>query len=287
MVPVVDYNPDNREMLLRHARMWNMRPDDAADPDAALAALREAARAGDPFAFVLIESQQSGAAAAELARRIRAEDDGAGTPRLVLFTPRSLTQSEEAECEELFDACLVMPVRRQQLQDCLRTLAASERVRKTGPAASSDEATAHPPLPPGRTVLVAEDNPVNQKLITYLLEELGYGAVVVPNGVRALEACAVGEYAMVLMDCQMPEMDGYAATAELRRRESEARHTPVIALTADAMPGTRERCLAAGMDGYLSKPFTREELESVMAEWDDRPFGAGCRSRRPCRRGRG
>ena len=106
--------------------------------------------------------------------------------------------------------------------------------------------------------------------MTHLLEELGFGAVVVPNGLGVLDACARGEYAMVLMDCQMPEMDGYAATAELRRREGAGRRTPVIALTADAMPGTRRRCLEAGMDDYLSKPFTREELEAVIAKWDGR-----------------
>ncbi|HEX7175352.1 MAG TPA: response regulator, partial [Pyrinomonadaceae bacterium] len=228
----------------------------------------EAQAEGAPFTFALLELQSLRGGGVELARRIRADAKLDGT-RLVLITSSVLGHDEEIEYERLFDAFLTMPMRRLQLKDHL--LALVNRDQRHG-VATPPGGDARPSASPGggRTILVAEDNSVNQMLMTHLLEELGFGAVVVSNGVSALDACARGEYVMVLMDCQMPEMDGYAATAELRRREGAGRHTPVIAMTADAMPGTRERCLAAGMDDYLSKPFTREQLEDLIAKWDGR-----------------
>ncbi|MBM3738693.1 MAG: response regulator [Acidobacteria bacterium] len=117
------------------------------------------------------------------------------------------------------------------------------------------------------SVLIAEDNTVNQRLTMRLVEMLGCQAHVAPNGVKALEALAHGQFAAVLMDCQMPEMDGFTATRELRQREGSTRRTPVIALTANAMTGDRERCLMAGMDDYLSKPVRLEELRQALAKW--------------------
>ena len=136
--------------------------------------------------------------------------------------------------------------------------------RKAVPAA---RAAAEPPPAKGLTVLVAEDNAMNRTLIRYMLEELGFKAAVVGDGASAVAEHARGGYRLVLMDCQMPVMDGFAAVAEIRRREGAERHTPVIALTADAMKGMRERCLAAGMDDYLSKPFTTAQLGAVIDKW--------------------
>jgi CheY-like chemotaxis protein len=118
-----------------------------------------------------------------------------------------------------------------------------------------------------RRVLVVEDNPVNQAVGVAILAKLGYGAEVVGNGRQAVEAVVLGDYGAVLMDCQLPVLDGYEATAEIRRREGTKRHTPVIAMTAAALPENRERCLAAGMDDYIAKPVLVGDVESVLSRW--------------------
>jgi CheY-like chemotaxis protein len=128
-----------------------------------------------------------------------------------------------------------------------------------------------PPTPRaggGGRVLAAEDNPINRLVTVRLLEELGYATATAENGRQAVEAVAHGGFDLVLMDCHMPEMDGFAATAEIRRREGVGgRRTPIVALTADALSGDAERCLAAGMDDYLTKPVTLERLAAVVARW--------------------
>ena len=116
-------------------------------------------------------------------------------------------------------------------------------------------------------VLVAEDNPVNQRVAIRMLERLGLGADVAANGREAVQSFSRQPYAAILMDCQMPELDGFEATARIRAREGLGQHTPIIAMTASAMRGDRERCLEAGMDDYVSKPVTIDGLRTVLARW--------------------
>jgi CheY-like chemotaxis protein len=116
-------------------------------------------------------------------------------------------------------------------------------------------------------ILLVEDNPVNQKVAIRMLEKLGYRADVVGNGTAAIAAWQRGRYDLILMDCQMPELDGYGATQEIRRLENGTRHIPIVALTAHAMKGADEECIAAGMDGYLSKPIDPNELDAVLSHF--------------------
>ena len=135
-----------------------------------------------------------------------------------------------------------------------------------------DVKTATRPSPAGLRLLLAEDNQVNQRLAVAVLTRMGYTVDVVDNGVKALAAAMTGQYAMVLMDCQMPEMDGYEATRAIRMAEAgSGRHLPIAAMTANAMEGDREKCLEAGMDDYVSKPISLERLQEVLDAWLEHP----------------
>jgi len=157
---------------------------------------------------------------------------------------------------------LTKPVRQSQLYDAIASAMCGTALEPRPVPA--------PAPPPERTrgrVLVAEDNPVNQKVAAHLLEQLGYLADVVGNGEEAIDALELAPYTAVLMDCQMPEMDGYEATRRIRDREGDGPRTPIIAMTAAAMEGDREKCLAAGMDDYIAKPMRAEDLESAQEQW--------------------
>jgi len=166
--------------------------------------------------------------------------------------------------------CLTKPAKQSQLFDCLAMVMGMTFAGAAPPSPSRDaaivEETGDPQTLFGR-VLVAEDNPVNQRVALHQLRRLGYAADAVGDGAEAVLALSRVHYDIVLMDCQMPNLDGYAATTMIREREGSGRRTPIIALTAHALQGDREKCLAAGMDDYLSKPVNRNELRAVIEKW--------------------
>lgn len=267
-VLIVDDNATNRTILLKQTAAWGLENASAADGRQALAMLGDAAAAGRPYDLAILDMQMPGMDGLELARRIKSEPSLSST-RLVLLT--SLVQAGiGAEAEKRgIEAYLTKPVRQSQLYDALATALgtreeSTKRERKERPAVRRRQ------LPP---VLVVEDNLVNQKVARRMLERLGYDVEVASDGRQALEAVCGNRYAAILMDCQMPVMDGYEASREIRRREQEGErfnesgHLPIIALTAGALATDREKALAAGMDDYIPKPVKPDELQEALERW--------------------
>jgi CheY-like chemotaxis protein len=242
-------------------RQWGAAPVWAESGREALAELRRAAAAKEPYRLVLLDGMMPGMDGFEVAAQIGRDRALAGLTVLML-TSADRT-GDAARCRDLgLAAYLVKPVKPAELN---RAISAALAVAPVPVRSASDT-----PLPRGSgvrplRVLLAEDNVVNQRVATRLLEADGHAVTVANHGGEALAALDRGTFDVVLMDVQMPEMDGFEATAGIRRREAEgARRTPIVAMTAHAMKGDRERCLAGGMDDYLSKPIQREELFRVL-----------------------
>jgi PAS domain S-box-containing protein len=274
-VLVVDDNAANRRILCATLAAWDLKPVAVDGGPAALAALRQAAGAGTPFALGLIDAHMPDMDGFGLVERIQAEAGLAGLPVLMLTSGGQ--PGDVARCRELGVASyLTKPVKQQELW---RTLAAvlgpGASGLPRGEAEGGPAGTASPRVALwALRVLLAEDNPVNQKVAVALLEKRGHSVTVVGDGAAALEALERPEFDLVLLDVQMPVLDGLETARRLRARERETgRHVPVIAMTAYAMKGDRERCLEAGMDGYLSKPVRAGELFAVI---DALMAGATC-----------
>jgi PAS domain S-box-containing protein len=261
---VVDDNATNRTVLTRNLAGWGLRVAEASGGAEALAALRSAEEA---FALALLDLQMPEMDGLELARHIKADPALAGV-RLIMLTSLGVRGQREQARAAGIDGYLVKPVRLSQLYDCLATVMAATGPLPSAPARPAAASERRPPpVAHGPRVLLAEDNVVNQTVAQRLLEKLGCCVDVVGNGREAVAAVARGEYALVFMDCQMPEMDGFEATAAIRLGESGSRRVPIIALTASAMQGDREACLAAGMDDYLSKPLGLRDMERMLRRW--------------------
>jgi PAS domain S-box-containing protein len=255
-VLVVDDNATNRLILRDQLQAWGLHCDLAVDGTGALALLQQARTAGEPYDVALLDACMPGMDGYELARRVSGDPTLERT-RLVLLTSAT-TLGRGGSAGTRIAACLSKPVRLSQLSEAL----------VASPAAS--RAPTFPTEPPAETrghVLVVEDNTSNQLVAVGVLRLLGYRADVASDGAEALEALGRADYDAILMDCQMPEMDGYTATGEIRRREGAARHTPVIAMTAGASDADRDRCLGAGMDDFLTKPVKPREIGAALARW--------------------
>jgi signal transduction histidine kinase len=270
-VCIVDDSSTNRTILQHQITRWGMYSTSAANGPSALHILRTAARQGEPYDLAILDMQMPGMNGLELARAITADPLLAPLP-LVMLTSIAQRGHGMLAQQAGVTAYLTKPVRQSQLFDCLVAVLGTSVTIDVTPALpavlpeschtlAKTEADFRPLL------LVAEDNIVNQRVAVRLLERLGYRVDVVMNGREAVTALQNIPYAAVLMDMQMPEMDGYAATAEIRRSEGPSRHTIIIAMTAHALEGDRDRCLAAGMDDYLSKPVQSAELCAVLKRW--------------------
>jgi two-component system, sensor histidine kinase and response regulator len=260
-VLVVDDTATNRRILEELLRHWQMEPALADSAPAALDTLRAAHRAGSPFQLILTDAHMPDVDGLMLTESIRTDAALAATPVIMLT---SGDRPEDAsECERLgISAYLLKPVKQSEL------LAAIERT--LGVPVPARELLAHadanPAIRPLR-ILLAEDSVVNQKLAVALLERLGHSVTIAQNGREAVRAVERDSFDLILMDIQMPEMDGLEATAAIRARQADSLHrTPIVAMTAHALKGDRDRCLEAGMDGYLAKPIRPRELHQALAD---------------------
>ena len=266
-VLIVDDNEINRRVVHEQIVSWGMRNGSFETAPGALRALRMAQAAGDPYHFVIADFQMPEMDGATLAAEIRNDPALADTLVVMLTSIGDWKQVRgmEGAC---VDASLVKPVRQSQLFNTLvnawsRRLHSQDLEHKRRTASRPRPALEGQPL----RVLVAEDNIVNQKVAVRMLERLGIRADVAANGREALEMLRLLNYDLILMDCQMPEMNGYEAALEIRRREGTERRTVIIAMTAEALAGSREECLAAGMDDFISKPVKMEWLIEAIKKW--------------------
>jgi signal transduction histidine kinase/CheY-like chemotaxis protein len=273
-VLVVDDNAVNRRILSELLASWGLRPAVAASGVEALAELRRASVEGEPHPLVVLDYMMPDLDGVTVAEQIRRAPELAGAIILMLSSADRPIAAER--CKELGIAlCLVKPLKESELLEAIITALGSAGVHTRPVAVPVAREADAPPL----RVLVAEDNPVNQRVVQSILEHRGHTFRMTANGREALAAWEQESFDIVLMDVQMPEMDGFQATAAIRsREESTGAHIPIVALTAHALKGYRERCLAAGMDGYLSKPIRTDELielvESLAARSGARRRGA-------------
>ncbi len=261
---VVDDNATNRHIVESQVLSWGMKPESAADGPAALRILRAAAARGEPFDLVVLDMHMPDMNGLELARAIVAAPAIAGA-RIVLLSSIGDDLGAEARAAGV-QATLSKPVRQSQLLECLVTVLDVSGGRRPAATATATTAPSTVVATLGK-VLLAEDNATNQAVASAMLRKLGYQVTVAANGREAVEVTARESFVAILMDCQMPELDGFAATSAIRAREGAGKRTPILALTANATAGDRDRCLAAGMDDYLAKPIKGPALAALLVRW--------------------
>ncbi len=268
---VVDDNATNREVLLSQFRSWGVRGYEVSDGPSALQALHQAREKGDPFQLAIVDMQMPGMDGLSLGRAIRADAPIRDTPLVMMSSQGQAEEPRQMETAG-FSAYLTKPVRQSDLFDRLAAVLSGTRL-------SADRQGIPSEFPDHRLrrkkarILLAEDNITNQQVAVSILKKLGFHADVAANGEEAVRALALLPYDLVLMDVQMPETDGFQATRRIRAPDSNARdpRIPIIAMTAHAMEGDRDRCLEAGMDDYIPKPVTPRALAGVLNRWLPEP----------------
>jgi CheY-like chemotaxis protein len=261
-VLIVDDNATNRRLLEEVLKRWGAIPQPASSGHAALKAIESAEAAGKPFSMILLDHQMPGMDGFDVAESIRKQ------PQLISTTIMMLSsggqRGDAARCHALgITAYLFKPFKQSELLEAVLLALNS----KGGSAANPPLITRHAlrERRPALSVLIAEDNLVNQRVAARLLEKRGHSVVVANNGQKALVALEKQRFDVVLMDVQMPDVDGFQATAAIREREKlTGKHLRIIAMTAHAMEGDREKCLAAGMDGYIPKPIQAIEMVAAI-----------------------
>ena len=273
---IVDDNATNRTILRHQLRSWLIHSDEAESGREALQILRAAAATAHPYEMALLDMQMPEMDGAALAKAIRIDPTLKQIPCVILTSMGQRPDSLEEAGNQCIAAYLIKPVRQARLLDCINSILGT--LSRTIPSRATSS-SAHSPVIMSKGVspcriLLAEDNAINRKLTLVQLQKLNYRADVATNGREVLEALDLAPYDVILMDCQMPEIDGYEATREIRRREStpewlqlHPERIHIIALTANAMQGDREECLAAGMDDYLGKPIRLSDLQQALIQW--------------------
>jgi two-component system, sensor histidine kinase and response regulator len=264
-VLVADDNATNRKVLMGQLRLCGVEPVSASSAEEALRLMRQARAAGRPYDAALLDHMMPDCDGAELGRIIN-QDESVGSTRLILLTSSGLRGDGLLFADIGFAGYLLKPVTQRDLTECLVLVLANTAHSwhlQSQPMITRHALRAQRARTRNR-ILLAEDNIVNQKVALRQLEKLNYRVDTVADGQAAVAAWQAGNFDLILMDCQMPHMDGYAATREIRKLEEGKRHIPIVALTAHAMKGDEEKCRAAGMDDYLTKPIDRDRLDACL-----------------------
>jgi two-component system, sensor histidine kinase and response regulator len=267
-VIMVDDNATNRKVLMGQLLQCGVDPVSVGSAGEALMLMRQAALAGRPFDAALLDQQMPDCDGAELGRTI-VNDENLESTRLILLTSSGQRGEGQTFADIGFAGYLLKPVTQRDLTECLMLALAAESDtwRTHAQPIITRHALRAQRIRTQNRVLLAEDNVVNQKVAVRMLERLNYRVTVVQDGAAALAHWQNGSYDLILMDCQMPDMDGYEATREIRRLEGGTRHIPIVALTAHAMTGADQKCFAAGMDDYLTKPIDSEALDACLEKF--------------------
>lgn len=269
---ICDDNATNRKILDYQVAGWRMsKVGSVSNGFDALDALEAALARQEPVKVAILDFQMPGMDGLGLARRIQSRAELRGTRLIILTSMCERIQPEELRAAGV-DAWLVKPVKPSHLYDAIANALAKEELIR----GSRKDRNEHAPAPPSNNgqfakdypgkLLVVEDSTINQKLAVKLLEKLGYVPDLASDGLQAIEALRRTDYDLIFMDCQMPEMDGYEATRRIRMQSERTRQPRIVAMTANAMKGDKELCLAAGMDDYVSKPISTEEVKRALRE---------------------
>ncbi len=275
---IIDDNATNRCVLRKITERWQMQPQEAASGAEGLQKLEASFLSGHPYRLVLLDEQMPGMDGFEVIRRVRAQPELKDA--IIMMLTSADQSSAMAKCQALgVGTCLIKPIKASTLLLSIRRVLGKPEAKTMAPAPPAREPSTAFPL----HILLAEDNPVNQKLAMTLLEKAGHRVSLATTGADAVTRWREGEVDLILMDVQMPVLDGLEATRQIRQQEQKTgTHVPIVAMTAHAMTGDRERCLQAGMDDYLSKPIHRPELLAVLAR-QGANRAAGRSERQPAR----